>query len=112
MFEMGDERLLQFAHENQGAFSTPSHFTLQSIGDCQSVPVLIVFTQYDRLVRTKEVELREEYPHMDPKRLRDLSVEEAHGAYTICLHSLQRTANRLRIPMPHHAKASGKFAPL
>ena len=73
---------------------------------------MVVFTQYDRLVRTKEAELREEYPHMDPMRLRDLSTEEAHGAYTICLQSLERTAKRLRIPMPHHAKSSGILAPL
>ena len=81
-------------------------------GDHRSVPIVVVFTQYDRLVRTKEAELREEYPHMDPRGLRDLSAKEAHGAYTICLQSLQRTANRLRIPMPHHAKSSGILAPL
>jgi hypothetical protein len=87
VFETGDEKLLQFAHKNQ-------------------VPIVVVFTQYDRLVRTKEAELREEYPQTDPARLPELSAQKAHEAYTICLESLQRTMNRLRIPMPRHAKVS------
>jgi hypothetical protein len=73
---------------------------------------VIVFTQYDRLVRTKEAELREDYPQMDPDRLRELSLEDAQEAFDICLQSLHRSMNRLRIPMPRHARVSGAFLPL
>ncbi|KAF8260580.1 hypothetical protein EI94DRAFT_1480278, partial [Lactarius quietus] len=65
VFETGDEKLLQFAHKYQGVFSTSHLITLQSTCDCRSVPIVIVFTQYDRLVRTKGAELREEFPDMD-----------------------------------------------
>ncbi|KAH8986799.1 hypothetical protein EDB86DRAFT_3245998 [Lactarius hatsudake] len=87
VFETGDEKLLQFAHKDQ-------------------VPIVVVFTQYDRLVRTKEAELREDHPHMDPTRLRDRGVEEAQKAFQDCLESLKRTMNRLKIPMPRYAKVS------
>ncbi|KAH9058928.1 hypothetical protein EDB83DRAFT_2675655 [Lactarius deliciosus] len=87
VFETGDEKLLQFAHKDQ-------------------VPIVVVFTQYDRLVRTKEDGLREDHPHMDPTRLRDRGVEEAQKAFQDCLESLKRTMNRLKIPMPRYATVS------
>ena len=113
MFETGDERLLQFAHENQGAFST-SHLILlfNRLSDYHLVPILIVFTQYDRLVRTKEAELRQRYPDMEATSLRERSVEDARGAFGYCLKLLERSMVRLKIPMPSYAKASGIFAPL
>jgi hypothetical protein len=37
------------------------------------VPVVVVFTQYDRLVRTKKFELREENDSMDPTVLDERS---------------------------------------
>ena len=90
----------------------PILFTPQSTGDYLSVPILIVFTQYDRLVRTKEAELRQKYPDMDSTRLRDQSVEEARGAFKYCLKLLERSMENLKIPMPSYAKASGIFVPL
>jgi hypothetical protein len=44
----------------------PSYHSSIDLCYYHSVPLVLVFTQYDRLVRTKEVELREEYPQMDP----------------------------------------------
>ena len=113
MFEAGDERLLQLAHKNQGAFST-FRVTLQSsqASDDGSVPVVIVFTQYDRLVRTKEAELRQKYPGMEQTALRDRSVEEARMAFEYCLELLKRSMKRLKIPMPRYAATSGIFVPL
>ncbi|KAH9025541.1 hypothetical protein EDB85DRAFT_2277262 [Lactarius pseudohatsudake] len=87
VFETGDEKLLQFAHKDQ-------------------VPIVIVFTQYDRLVRTKEAELREDHPHMDPTRLHDRGEEEAQKAFQECLESLKRTTNKLGIPVPCYARVS------
>ena len=75
----------------------------------QVVPVVIVFTQYDRLVRTKKAKLKVEYGNLDATQLNDRSEEEAQKAFNICVQSLQRTVNRLRIPVPPHVKVSGIF---
>ena len=81
-------------------------------GDHQSVPIVIVFTQYDRLVRTKEAELQQKHPDMEPTALRDQSVGEARKAFEYCLQLLKRSMKRLEIPMPRYATASGIFTPL
>ena len=78
----------------------------------RSVPIVIVFTQYDRLVRTKEAELRQKYPSMGQSALSDQSVEKARMAFGYCLELLERSMKRLNIPMPRYATASGIFAPL
>ncbi|KAH9076954.1 hypothetical protein EDB83DRAFT_2671669 [Lactarius deliciosus] len=87
VFEKGDEELLQFAHEKQ-------------------VPIVVVFTQYDRLERTKELVLRKADPTMDSTRLREQSVVEAQKAFDICLQLLQLSMNHLEIPMPRYARVS------
>ncbi|KAN0126342.1 hypothetical protein V8E53_015131 [Lactarius tabidus] len=87
VFETGDEKLLQFAHENK-------------------VPLMLVFTQYDRLVRTKEYQLRGT-PDMVPATLHHQSAEVAQEVFKGTLKSVQVTMDRLRIPMPTCAKVSG-----
>lgn len=74
--------------------------------------MVIVFTQYDRLVRTKEAELREEYPNMDQARVKEMGREDAQEAFNTCLKSLQRTMNHLKIPMPRYARVSGIISPV
>jgi hypothetical protein len=49
---------------------------------------------------------------MEPTALRDRSVEEARKAFEYCLQLLKRSMQRLGIPMPRYATASGIFAPL
>ncbi|KAH9038296.1 hypothetical protein EDB84DRAFT_1479590 [Lactarius hengduanensis] len=87
VFEKGDEYLLKFAHDIQ-------------------IPVVLVFTQYDRLVRSKKAELQEEHENLDEKILRDQSEKDARDAFNKCLQSLQRTLDRMNIPMPHCARVS------
>ncbi|KAH9002320.1 hypothetical protein EDB86DRAFT_3241886 [Lactarius hatsudake] len=87
VLERGDEELLQFAHQNQ-------------------VPIVVVFTQYDRLVRTKEDELRESEPHVDLTHRRNRSVVEAQKAFDFCLRVFEHSMKRLRIPMPRHTRVS------
>jgi hypothetical protein len=70
------------------------------------VPVVVVFTQYDRLVRTKKFELREEDDSMDPTVLDQRSKEEAQNALAICVQSLKQTMDRLNTPMPHYDNVS------
>src|ERR1700761_8819206 len=78
----------------------------------ESVPIVIVFTQYDRLVRTKRAELKEDYPNMDGHNLDNRSVEEAWKAFERCLESLRHTMRRLNVQMPPYARVSGTFASL
>jgi hypothetical protein len=74
---------------------------------------VIVFTQYDRLVRTKEAELQEDSDEiLDPATLADQSKKEAQKALDICVQSLQRTMDHLKVKMPHYVKVSGIFVPL
>jgi len=87
VFEKGDEELLKFTHKIQ-------------------LPIVLVFTQYDRLVRTKRAELKEDHPHMDNDTLNSRSVEEAWKAFEICLQSLRRTMRNLGIGMPSYARVS------
>lgn len=104
--------LLQFSHETQGAFSTSRLITLQSTGDYQLVPIAIVFTQYDWLVRAKRAELRDDYLFMDDDTLDSRSVEEAWKAFGFCLQAIARTMHRLGILMPPYAKVPDIFVPL
>ncbi|KAH9032021.1 hypothetical protein EDB85DRAFT_2114962 [Lactarius pseudohatsudake] len=87
VFERGEEYLLKFAHDIQ-------------------IPVVLVFTQYDRLVRSKKAELQEEHENLDENSLRDQSEKRATIAFNECLQSLQRILGRLNIPMPHCARVS------
>ena len=66
---------------------------------------MLVFTQHDRLVRTKEFQLRGTIK--DPAALYQRSVEEAQEAFKGTLQSLQVTMDDLKIPMPTYARVSG-----
>ena len=112
VLETGDEKLVQLVHDLQiqCGLSTPHLIDLCDQHDYQSVPVVIVFAQYDRLVRTKEAEDAEE--DIDEATLKDQREEEARKAFEICVRSLKRTMNSLKIPMPCYAKVSGIFVPL
>jgi len=91
VFETGDEKLLKFAHENE-------------------LPLVLVFTQYDRLLRTKEFQLREENNKREEKDrivttdLHDQSRAKAQEAFETCLKSLKDTMAPL--PIPTYAKVS------
>ena len=56
--------------------------------------------------------MQEEDENIDPITLEDQSKEEARKAFEICVRSLQRTMDRLKIPMPRYVKVSGIFVPL
>ena len=73
--------------------------------------MVIVFTQYDRLVRAMRLELKDDYPNMDDHILDNRCVEEAWKAFEKCLQSLRKALRRLNIQMPPYAKVSGTFVP-
>ena len=80
------------------------------------VPVVVVFTQYDRLVRTKKMELEEDDDSLSADDLKRLSEEGAKEAFDTCIRSFEQTMHRLKLPMPPYLKVSGalsmKNAPL
>jgi len=85
VFEIGDEKLLELAH-NKG------------------VPILIVFTQYDKLVRTKVVHLKG--AKLTPELKHQRAEAQASEALRTCIESVEKTMNYLRIPLPPHVKVS------
>ena len=112
VFETGDEELLKFVQKISSAFQISRFITLQPTFCDQSVPIVIVFTEYDRLVRTKRAELKEDHQYMDDHTLDSRSVEEALKAFEKCLQSLRQTMRRLNVQMPPYARVSGTFMPL
>ena len=54
----------------------------------------------------------EDDENIDPATLKDLSQEEARKAFEVCMQSLQRTMDCLKIPMPRYVKVSGMLVSL
>ena len=115
LFETGDEELVKFAQKIQRAFFVSPHFTIALNPLAvrpHSVPTVIVFTQYDRLVRTKRAELKEDNPFMIDDTLNIRCVEEAWMVFQKIVQALERSMRRLSIQMPPYARVSGIFLPL
>ena len=72
----------------------------------ESAPVVIVFTKYDKLVRTKRDELQEENPGMDSNVLEWRSKVEVGNALDECVRCLKRTLHGVE-PMVPHVNVSG-----
>ena len=78
----------------------------------ESAPVVIVFTQYDRLVKTKRVELKEEDDSLSEDILRERSKEGARKVLDECIESLEGTLHTMytresQMPKPQHVNVSG-----
>ena len=112
VLETEDEKILQFAHTNQSAFSASCLIVCQLTGNYQLVPIVIVFTKYDQLMKMKEAALQEDSPQLQPAVVHDLGMEEAWKVFRIWLGVLQHKMNHLGIPMPPCITVSGRSAPL
>jgi hypothetical protein len=76
-------------------------------------PIVVVFTQYDKLVRTKKFEL-EEYHNVPSGESGKQSEEKAKAAYDVCQQSVEQTMLRLvgpNAPKPLCAKVSSAIFP-
>jgi len=79
----------------------------------ESVPVVVVFTKYDRLESSKRVELQEDDNSLSEDLLRDRSKEEAQKVLDGCIQSLKAAADTLSdVGTPHHVSVSGIIFPL
>jgi len=77
----------------------------------ESAPVVVVFTKYDKLVRTKKDELKEENLGVDPKVLDRRSKVEAGNALDECVQCLERSLHGMETPMVPYANVSGTNPP-
>ena len=83
VFETGDEKLLKLARTTESAFLTTTTVVLlrhDGFIFTESAPIVVVFTKYDRLVRTKKAELKEDEEDLSPDELDRKSREEAKKA--------------------------------
>src|SRR6267142_1808590 len=109
IFETGDENLLRLAHETQSAsFAATPVMRLRHDGfiSTKTAPVVVVFTKYDQLLRSKKAELEEDGARPDSEDLGTRSKEEAQRALDVCVQSLERAMVRTQTPMPRYEKVS------
>jgi hypothetical protein len=108
VFETGDERLLQLAHQTESAFLATLVVHLRHDGFifADSAPVVVVFTKYDRLLRSKRRELEGDNDHPDPDYLSRRSREESQKVLDGCVQSLKGAMIRLETRMPRYVKVS------
>jgi hypothetical protein len=108
VFETGDERLLQLAHQTESAFLTTPivHLWLDVFIFAESAPVVVVFTKYDRLLRSKKIELKGDNDAPDPDDLIRRSKEESQKVLDGCVQSLKGAMIRLETQMPRHVNVS------
>ena len=107
---MGDEKLLHLAHENRSALLATTMAMLLTHGGLvfmESAPVIIVFTKYDALVRTKRYELQGEDDSLSEDALRERSEEDARKEFDECIRLLERNSSDTNTPKLHHVKVSG-----
>ena len=71
---------------------------------------MVVFTKYDRLLRTKKGELQEDNPGMKPEVLDKRSKKEARQVLDICVESLKNTMSEMNTPMPQSVNVSGTIS--
>ena len=71
-------------------------------------PVVVVFTKYDLLVRSKRLEEEEEEDcGTDEETLRETSKVNASKAFAVCVRSLDNSTTALKIPTPPYINVSG-----
>jgi hypothetical protein len=74
-----------------------------------TVPLVFVFTQYDRLVRTKIKQFQRKNKNTTPEleAAKQQGEEDASGALRVCVESLERSMKKLNVTMPPYSKVSG-----
>jgi hypothetical protein len=108
VFETGDERLLQLAHLTESVFLATSvvHLWHDEFIFTESAPVVVVFTKYDRLIRSKKIELKGDNDNLDLEYLNKRSKEEARKVLDGCMRSLEGAMVRLKTPVPRYVNVS------
>jgi hypothetical protein len=101
VFETGDEQFLKFA--KQGESDKNSRIEFPSRSGPITVPVVVVFTQFDKLVSRMEENLTDEEMDMSDEDIDKLCLRKADAEFeTLCLEPLRKVA-----PQLEYAKTSG-----
>jgi len=101
VFETGDEQFLKFA--KQGESYRRSRIELSSRSRPIAVPIVVVFTQFDKLVSRMEEHLTDEEVDMSDEDIDKLCLQKADAEFEmLCLEPLRKVA-----PQLEYAKTSG-----
>jgi hypothetical protein len=110
VFETGDEKLLQLAYQTQSTFSN-CVFEDDGFISPKSAPVVVVFTKYDLLLKTKRAKLQRGNKSLDSGVLNKQSEGEAQKVLDICVQSLKQAMDKLNTQMPSYVNVSSIFSP-
>ena len=91
--------MLQLARETKSAFATPLVRLRHDVFIfTESAPLVVVFTKYDRLVRAKKAELKEDHNDLRGEELDKPSREEARKAleFFVNAESVKEAMNGIR----------------
>ena len=77
----------------------------------QIVPLVVVFTQYDRLVRTKIKQFQRKNKNATLEVAKQQGNVDATDAFQVCVESLERSMKELNVTMPPYSKVSGGYVP-
>ena len=90
--------MLRVAHEAQSKFlaTTPVRCLTRTYdGFIFTVPIVVVFTKYDRLVWSMKRELEEDNVNLSPEDLDKRATEEAKKVLDTCIRSVENAFSRL-----------------
>ena len=73
----------------------------------KTVPLVVVFTQYDRLVKTKIKQFQRKNSNTTTEAAKQQGEADALVALRVCVESLERSMKKLNVAMPPYAKVSG-----
>jgi translation initiation factor IF-2 len=78
----------------------------------RTVPIVVVFTKYDRLVWSKKKELEEDNVNLGPEDLNQRGEEEAKKVLDTCIESVENALRRLGLKEQtiRHANVSSMFS--
>ena len=78
----------------------------------ETVPIVVVFTKYDRLVWSKKKELEEDNVNMGSEELERRGTEEAQKVLDTCIQSVENAFRRLGLGEQtiRHANVSSIFS--
>ena len=112
VFEAGDDKLVQLAHTKSSTFPAiivhpHAHNAYNNID--QIVPLVVVFTQYDRLVKTKIKQFQRKNKNTTIDAAKQQGEVDALEALRVCVESLERSMKKLDVTMPPYAKVSGGY---
>jgi len=101
VFETGDEQFLKFAKQGESYKSSRIEFSSRS--SPITVPIVVVFTQFDKLVSRMEENLTDEEMDMSEEDINKLCLQQADAEFeTSCLEPLRKVT-----PQLEYAKTSG-----